>query len=191
MNQKLIITTFFLATLSASAVDRPQQGKYKVTQLPLSDSAMYFCGETCDTRYPFYALNQLDPQLQKVMDGQNQRNVFGLDGDSDDGYYFLPSKGDIQLIIASRAIVANSRRLMTLKNNQVIDQILISYGGPDDSLVIDFEMDKNYRLTIKKGSVDADHEQPVVWDEFLEYQLSDDGKLIEIKKNNHKSKNPA
>lgn len=166
------------------AVGSIKAGQYKITQLPLSDSADYDCGTKCQTGNfdDFYTLEQLDSPLRELMAEQSERNVFGLDGSGDDGYYILPAKGDVQVIIATRAIVVNSMRLLTLKDNQLIDQLLISFGGPDDEMVMDFSLDKDYHLKIRKGTSDTDHENPPVWSELREYELDANGKLLEVKK---------
>lgn len=177
-----IILAGFLLCLPAFAAEPQNAGQYKITQLPISDFETYNCDAECEANYTFYEFEQLAPQLQKALAEQNKQNAFGLDGDGDTGYYFLPPKGDIQVMLATRDIVVNSGRLVTMKNNQLIDQMLISFGGPDDELVIQFELDKNYQLTLKRGISDTDHEKPVVWHELWVYQLGDDGKLSEVKK---------
>lgn len=177
-----IILAGLLLCLPALAAEPQKAGQYKITQLPLSDFDSDNCDADCESNYRLYELEQLDPQLQQALIEQNKQNAFGLDGSGDTGYYFLPPKGDIQVILATRDIVVNSGRLVTMKNNQLIDQMLISFGGPDDELVIQFELDKNYQLTLKRGSTDIDHEKPVVWREQWVYQLGDDGKLLEVNK---------
>ena len=83
--------------------------------------------------------------------------------------------------------MVNSFRLMTIKDNKLIDQQLIGFSGPDDTGVINFSIDKDYRLTIKRGISDTEHEKPVVWSEQRIYEINQNGKFSEISKKTFKA----
>ncbi|WP_168189662.1 hypothetical protein [Limnobaculum zhutongyuii] len=148
---------------------------------------IYTCDSNCESRYPMHQLSQLPAPLQQLINQQNQKNIYNLDGGEDDGYLFLPARGEIQILIAARSIVVNSFRLMTIKDNKLIDQQLIGFSGPDDTGVINFSIDKDYRLTIKRGISDTEHEKPVVWSEQRVYEINENGKLSEISKKTFKA----
>ncbi|MBK5143119.1 hypothetical protein I2494_05205 [Budviciaceae bacterium BWR-B9] len=175
----IILSTTWLL-LSAPAISA--SNNLKTTQLPLQFMDIYTCDTDCDSRYPMHQLSQLPEPLQQLINQQNQKNIYNLDGGEDDGYLFLPARGEVQILIAARSIVVNSFRLMTIKDHKLIDQQLIGFSGPDDTGVINFSIDKGYRLTIKRGISDIEHEKPVVWSEQRVYEISENGKLSEINK---------
>lgn len=177
----ILLFTVLLIPLGSIA-DKPAQAQYKITALPISADDTYYSVIENGLRYSIYELDDIEPQLRNLLIEQQEIGPFGFPAEGAPyGYLFLPPVGSVQVIMALQSELIHSVTLLTVKDNQLIERLLIGFSGPDEQTVIEFTMNENYKITLKSGLSDPDHEYPIDWRVSNGYQLEADGKIYQLK----------